>query len=519
MRIRGGQWAGIALGLILLGALCVRLWGTGFGLPAFAHYHPDEHAIVNRAATILQVGDWSPPQFNYPPFYIHLQVAVLAGGFLWGRAQGYWSELPPFPLPIYYHLARTVTATFGTATVVLVYLVGKRLFSLSVGLIGAALLAGNYLHIIHSHYATLDIMVGFLVTLCLLFSARLLAEGQLSWSFLAGLCTGLAAATKYNGAVSLAIPLAAQILAPVSSLGWKHLAYLLLPVGGLLSGFLLGNPFALERWTDLIGGISAVWSHYGSGQPGFEGLGNWRWYLHTLLTSADALWAIVGIFGLAGAFWCHRRSGFLLGVFPALYFGLVSLFVVRFERNLVPLLPFLALGGGWLLSIGAARIAGSRAPVWSAGLAAAGTILVLALPLGASLTFDRLLSATDHREIAGRWLEENIEAGAQIAVEHYSIPFDHTPYQVTDVVHISDHDVAWYRQAGYDLLVVSDGVWEVLRRQPQFYGDRLQVYDELVAHSTLLAEFVPTPPGIVVAGYPSVAVYHFAPVRIYRLNQ
>jgi len=56
-----------------------------------------------------------------------------------------------------------------------------------------------------------------------------------------------------------------------------------------------------------------------------------------------------------------------------------------------------------------------------------------------------------------------------------------------------------------------------LRRQSRYYGERLAAYDRLVAGTDLLAEFVPQPPALVVAGYPSVGVYHFAPVRIYRL--
>jgi len=155
-------------------------------------------------------------------------------------------------------------------------------------------------------------------------------------------------------------------------------------------------------------------------------------------------------------------------------------------------------------------------------MAAAATlsgVLVLALPLSAALAFDLQLSATDHREVAGRWLEQNVEPGTRIAIEHYAIPFDHGPYDVTDVVRITDHDLDWYRQSGYELLVVSDGVWQILRDQSCHYGERLAAYDRLTAGAALLAEFVPDPPRIVVAGYPSVGVYHFAPVRIYRLSE
>ena len=68
-------------------------------------------------------------------------------------------------------------------------------------------------------------------------------------------------------------------------------------------------------------------------------------------------------------------------------------------------------------------------------------------------------------------------------------------------------------------MIISDGVWEILRQHPEYYGDKLAVVDELLDGATLLAEFVPQPPGIVVAGYPTVQVYHFAPVRILSLSK
>jgi hypothetical protein len=127
------------------------------------------------------------------------------------------------------------------------------------------------------------------------------------------------------------------------------------------------------------------------------------------------------------------------------------------------------------------------------------------------------LDQTDHREIAGQWVEDHIEPGSKIAIEHYSIPFDYDQYQVEDVIRISDHNLDWYQQEGFDVLIVSDGIWEVLRSQPEFYADRVATHDELSANSTLLAEFVPEPNKIVVAGYPTVKIYHFAPVQVYRL--
>lgn len=512
---------GVLLLAILTGAFMLRAWGSSFGLPAFTRYHPDEHALVERAAAILWTGDWNLHRFNYPPFYAYLQSGAYTALFLWLAAQGLWSQVPPFTVPEYYHWGRLLTAVFGTLTVLVVYLMGRRLRVRRTGLLAAALLAGSYLHVIHSHYATFDVMVGFLAALTLLFSDLIRTEEKAKWYLLAGLCAGLAGATKYNGGVAIVIPLVAHVLVkPWDEWGWINGRLFLIPVGFLL-GFFAGNPFALGSFTEFLNGLALVLHHYGTEQPGFEGTGNWRWYPKVFLSSADGLWVVTGVAGLAGLLWRDWRKGLLLLVFPGVYFVLVSGFVVRFERNMVPLLPFLALGGAWLLDASAGWTAerlgrGQRA---TGLLAALGALIVLALPIAAGIAFDVAISRTDHRELAGRWVEENVEQGSKIAIEHYAIPFDYSDYSVKDVLRISNHDLAWYQKEGFDILIISDGVWEVLRRAPEAYADKLAAYDGAVAGSELLQEFVPRPPGIVVAGYPTVALYHFAPVRIRQVPQ
>ena len=57
----------VLLALMLLIALGLRVWGSGFGLPAYTRYHPDEHALVERSAEILWTGDRNQQRFNYPP--------------------------------------------------------------------------------------------------------------------------------------------------------------------------------------------------------------------------------------------------------------------------------------------------------------------------------------------------------------------------------------------------------------------------------------------------------------------
>jgi 4-amino-4-deoxy-L-arabinose transferase-like glycosyltransferase len=511
-------------GLLLVGvlmlSLMLRVWGTGFGLPAYSRYHPDEHALVERAAAILWTGDWNLHRFNYPAFYAYVQAGAYAGYFLWGAAQGRWNELPAYTLPQYYQVGRLTTALFGTLTVLLLYLVGRQISGRRVGLLAASLLGVCYLHVVHSHYATFDVMVGLFALLTLLFSEFLRTHRKTGHYFLAGLFAGLAGATKYNGAVALTIPLFAHLLVtPWGQWGWLS-GQLLVMLGGFLLGFFGGNPFALLHMPDFLNGLATVLHHYGTEQPGFEGTGNWRWYVGVFLRSSDRLMVVLGSLGLVGLLRDSWRKGLLVMAYPLTYYVLVSRFVVRFERNMVPVLPFLALGAAWLLVRSAEWLAGrlKGGPRLSLSLASVGLILVLVFPLASSLAFNHAISQTDLRETAGVWVEQHIEPGAKIAIELYSIPFDHARYEVRNVIRISDHDLAWYIHQGFDVLIISDGVWEILRRQPEIYADKIKIYDELVSGSELLQEFVPSPPSIVTDGYPTVAIYHFAPVRIYRLG-
>jgi 4-amino-4-deoxy-L-arabinose transferase-like glycosyltransferase len=517
MRRYGRALSGILLLLILLASAGVRLWGAKFGLPEYTRFHPDEHALVERAAAILWTGDWNLHRFNYPPFYAYLQAGAYAVYFLWGAAQGLWMQVPPFVLPQYYQVGRLLTAVIGTLTVLAVYLAGRQLRGRRSGVLAAALLGGCYLHIIHSHYATFDAMVALLVLLTWLFSELLRKQPKREWYFLAGLFAGLAGATKYNGAISILMPLLAHALASPWD-EWRWLAGRpFLVAGGFCAGFFGGNPFALGNLPDFLNGLATVLHHYSTAQPGFEGVGNWRWYLNAFLSSADRYWVLAAFVGLVSLVWQEWKKGLLLLSFPLVYYLMISRFVVRFERNMVPLLPFLALAAGWLLDW-AAHWLRSRAKlenvlIWHS-LTAIGAMLLLALPTVASISFDTALSKTDLRVTAGHWINENVPAGSKIAIEHYSVPFDHSRYWVKDIIRISEHDLNWYQQEGFDVLVISDGVWEILRRQPELYPEKMAIYNELISGAELIAEFVPQPPQIVIAGYPTVGVYHFAPVRI-----
>ncbi|VAW29899.1 hypothetical protein MNBD_CHLOROFLEXI01-2022, partial [hydrothermal vent metagenome] len=184
------------LTLILLAAAVFRF--TGIDWDNYNHYHPDERYITWVATTIERPSSWqtalSPSQSSLNPFYWSPDAAskgieVLQDAprdFAYGHVPLYLGVaatrllewLGPrlqslFPadwlltrdilngagLIEFRHLtavSRTLTALIDVATVGMLYLLGRRLYSPRVGLLAAAFLAINVMHIQLAHFFISD---------------------------------------------------------------------------------------------------------------------------------------------------------------------------------------------------------------------------------------------------------------------------------------------------------------------------------------------------------------------------
>ncbi len=515
----------IVLCLLSLVAFVVRAWGVRFGLPEY-FYHPDEHAIVDRATAILQTGDYNPHWFNYPSAYIYIQALSYIPYFLISAARGFASTIPSFTPYGFYLAGRLMTAFIGALTVPLVYVLGKRTFGRRIGLISALLLTFSLLHTVHSHYVTADIPVAFLVTLSLLFCYSAMEKGQAKNYILAALLAGLATSTKYPAFMVILPVLLLHLLTlrgrELSSLGQR----LGLSLGAFMAGFLLGTPYALLDLNTFLNSLGAVLSHYGGVQPGFEGSNTGVWYIRQMLSSADGVAAAVGLLGIAWGLFRHTRKDILLLSFPIPYYLLLSLWRVRFERHLVLILPFLVILGARFLVEGASRLSKVVKPPADSKLLETLEILILAgvvavvivMPAWAIIDFDVALAQEDHRTIAAEWVNVNIPPGSKVVTEAFSIPLDENRFHVEQVVRVDSRDLEWYRQEGVEYVIVSDGHWRVLFRQPQTYAREIEAYNDIVNHSTLLQEFSRDVPSSLARGYPTIPLYHFPDVLVLKLE-
>ena len=145
------------------------------------------------------------------------------------------------------------------------------------------------------------------------------------------------------------------------------------------------------------------------------------------------------------------------------YYVLISLPTVRFDRNLLPLMPFLAvLAGravGWLVDFLTARLRQitihlRQIPSVAVGLA---VIAVAATPsFSGAVASDRPLLEPDTRTIALDWIEANIPQGSTIVREEFTPQIPNDKYRVACVGYLlASKPLKWYRSAGFEYVVTS----------------------------------------------------------------
>src|SRR5947209_8356729 len=108
-----------ALGLVLVGAFLVRIWGIKQGLPY--SYNVDEATHFVPRAIAFSGHDLNPHYFLNPPAYTYLLYVVFE---LWyGSGDAVARVFATDPTSVFV-VARVVAATLGTASVGLLYAAG-----------------------------------------------------------------------------------------------------------------------------------------------------------------------------------------------------------------------------------------------------------------------------------------------------------------------------------------------------------------------------------------------------------
>ena len=409
-----------------IGALC-RIWGLDFGLP-YTQARPDETYIIDVARALLS-GTAPPRHYDYPWLYMGLVSVLYIAYYLLGAALGTFHSLSDMITSWRTHwepfflLSRALSAGFGTATVWVVFRIGRRLWDEWTGLLAALFLSLAFLHARDSHFGTTDVATVFFIVwaIDLLIAAHHERRGARFAA--AGLIAGLAAATKYS-ALLLAVPITASYVLHVmnGSRGQAERDRRVLVFGAaFLAGFSIGVPFLFTDAGHFVAAMQLLWDSMRVGNQGLDpGSG---YAFHLALSLRHGLGLPLLVTGIAGALliaWREPQVAALLLSFPFTYYlvagGVRNLFV----RYAVPLVPFLCLSGARAVSLLAARScvlwssapAGRDVPGWVGLLVGAA---IVAPSARAIWRFDQVISRTDNRVMVARWFATNVPSGCSVA--------------------------------------------------------------------------------------------------------
>ncbi|HEV2855043.1 MAG TPA: glycosyltransferase family 39 protein [Thermoanaerobaculia bacterium] len=203
---------GLLLALMLIVALGLRLW-----MALVQSRYFDDHYVFNNIATFLK-GSLRPRHSYYGSLSYLPQAMVLSlcdalhslTGIDALRVHGDRRPFEGFTLGAFL-LMRMFIVGYALLSIVMIYLVGRRLFSPGVGLAAAAVLAAYPQHLRSSIQLKPDMLALLLTLLTLYWTAGAVQSPRLSRFLLAGAGVGLATSAKYIGVAS-ALPLAAWAL-------------------------------------------------------------------------------------------------------------------------------------------------------------------------------------------------------------------------------------------------------------------------------------------------------------------
>ncbi len=479
-------------------AAVLRFWSLGHGIG----YAPgvDEPEVLVRAVNMMKSGSLNPHFFDYPSLYLYLQMIVAVLRFITGAMTGAWGSLQQAEPEVFYLWGRALTALFGVATVLLVFNIGMR-WGARHALLAAALLALLPPHVRESHYVLTDVPLTFFVTLTLLQSLRAHEKPALAAFAWAGAAAGLAAATKYNGALALVMPLAAcwmvraarpsRLACVLAAIAGCGLAYLLCAPYTLLDlpGFLNGFAYLASLYRHSPAPPEPAWLLYLKYLRGFFG-----WPALLLMAWGLGLGLVRMVRGPGHARWM------LLVVFPLLYFAQLVGQRIVYGRYLLPILPALCVMAAIAVVSGVSllrRYEIPRAP--RTALIVALTVAALLPPALQSIAFDRMISREDTAKQAYEWIRMNVPQGSYVAVETRGLILPPAAYRSTHFIKLiinspsrTAREPADYVTEGYDYMVASSQAYGAALAEPQNAPAEYAAYRRLFDQSREVVRFTPS---------------------------
>lgn len=500
----------ILVGILIL-ALFLRMTGTDWDQEGL--FHPDERDFLGRAEK-LDFAELSNPSrlftvesrlnpgwFNYGslPLYALAGVKAVASPF---------TELNWNLFDLRYH-GRNLAAVSDAITILLIFLLARRLFDIRAALTAAALAALAVIHIQNAHYTAVDVPMTMFITATVYFSVRFVQEGRMRDSILAGAMLGFAIASKLSAApVALAIAtahilyLAAPILqgAQTKSISSENFDFAIRSI--IASGatamitLVISQPYMIIDWATYVANATeqsemvrrirdypftrqyidttAYW--YQMRQLSTWGLG---------ISLGILVWIALA-WAIGRSLICRDKSIIVILSFLVPYLLLTGWFEVKFLRYMLPSVPLLIVfSGGFIWWTYDKILPRLHIAVKYLAYIIAGVGLLLLIHY--AFAYINVFRGEHPAQQVSQWLRDNAEPGSVVIQEHWEEGIPNVPeLRMHDRLPMYENDnlfkysTVTELMAGADYLILySNRLSATIPRLPERYPIGTRFYEML----------------------------------------
>lgn len=523
--------------LILLLAAFLRLYGLDWDQNQ--HLHPDERFLTIVTQSIhwpsnlaeyfsTDISPLNPHNKNFS-FFVYGTFPIFLTKFL--------SEI--FKLTDYTNLTlfgRVLSGIFDILVVLIVFLIGKRVFSPRAGLFASFLYSISVLSIQLSHFYATDTFLNFFLLLSFYLLINYLYSKKTYWIILSGLAFGLAMASKIS-AVTFGSAFTIIFLLLLPKLKLKIFLLILFFGFSTLLTFRIFQPYAFSGPAFLDMHINPKFIQNlqelkNSAQPGMTFPPAVQWNNTTPILyplKHMILWGLglpLGITSLLGiifmVFVLLKKIKKLLKNFRnldnkniiliALVFTSLAIFVyqgiqfVKPVRYFITIYPLLSLISGYFLAE-ILKLGSTKIPkIWLLVV----SCLLFAVFLVWSLAFFSIYTKPHSRVQASEWIYKNIPYGSVLGVEHWddALPLTlgekrgYYLYKLEELpMFAEDSEEKWtilqekFEKINY-IIITSNRVYGSVPRLPKKYLKTIKYYKDLFAGNLefkKIAEFTSRP--------------------------
>lgn len=236
-----------------------------------------------------------------------------------------------------------------------------------------------------------------------------------------------------------------------------------------------------------------------------EGIKTHLWYLKgPLRWGMGTHIALLGLAGFIISIFRITRKEIVLLTFPLLYFLFIGMGHYKWERYVIPLLPFVAIYAGKFLVEFVSRMSRILPEAYQKKenyLLIGIAIIIIINPVYNIIRYDNLLTQPDTRNISAQWVEKHIPVKSKIGQDYYTGILPEEMFAITKKYSLSqEKSLDEYRSEGYHYILVSSTMYDRYFAEPDKYRKNVEFYKRLFTECELVKEFKPDanywpPPG------------------------